>query len=130
MWTCPKCGEKNENKFDVCLKCVTQGVDTPRPQLQPWTLKFFGFAVVAALLAPILADCLHSLLVVGRGIRFYQAELGAAAYDFWGSVVVRAVVTFCFLVLLVRLRLPDWLIWVGFVALWFWLNLEREVVFK
>lgn len=31
MWSCPKCGERNENTFEVCWKCGTTpaGVEDP-----------------------------------------------------------------------------------------------------
>ncbi len=86
---------------------------------------------MASVLAPVLADCLHSFFVVSRGIRFYQAELGYISNPgFWYFLGARAAVTFIALLVLVRLRLPDWLPWLCAVVFWIWLDIQGEVVYK
>lgn len=86
---------------------------------------------MASILAPALADCVHSLLVVNRGIRFYQAELGyICTPGFWSFLADRALVTFLVVLLFVRLRFADWLVWVCAVGFWIWLDIQGEVVHK
>jgi len=71
-------------------------------------MRWLMTAILASLLAPALADCLHSSLVVLRGIRFYQAELGDLANPYYWSFGA----------------------WLCCVVGWLWLARQMEVVFK
>jgi hypothetical protein len=93
--------------------------------------RFYVFVPLAAFLAPLLADSLHSYFVVRRGIRFYQAELGYIDYlGFWVWVALRGIVDFFVMWFIIWLRIRDIWIWCCLVGLWTWLAFKMEVVIK
>ncbi len=132
MWTCSKCGEKIEDQFDSCWKCAGHPeVVTPSPQTQRLTVSLMISVVLASLLAPLFADCVHSLLVVDRGIRFYQAELGyVATTGFWVYLAGRTFLTFLVLFLAVRFGSPGRIPWLVCAFCWLWLDAGSEAVYK
>ena len=88
-------------------------------------------AAVMALLAPLLADTLHSCIVVSSGIRFYNAEIGRmGAALFWDYVAPRAAITFLIIWFFARTRFRDIWVWCCAVALWTFLDIQMEVAIK
>jgi hypothetical protein len=86
---------------------------------------------LASLLAPLFADCVHSLLVVDRGIRFYQAELGYVGTNgFWVYVAGRTFLTFLVLTVAVRFGSHGRIAWLVCAFCWLWLDAGSEVVYK
>ena len=84
-----------------------------------------------ALLAPALADCIHSAFVVSSGIRFYNAPLEhIATWGFWIFLVIRAMVTFFAGWYFARREFKHMLVWCCFVALWLWMDAQMDVVVK
>ena len=127
MWACPKCGEKIEDQFDSCWKCAakTEQTDSAVRRLS-WS--FFVMAAVMALLAPAVADCLHSFFVVRSGIRFYNAELGRIAQPvFWILLGIRVVITFLALWFFGRIGFRDIFVWCVCVVLWTLLDMQMEI---
>lgn len=93
--------------------------------------RFFVFVPLAAFLAPLLADTLHSFVVVHRGIRFYQAELDSVAnWGYWVYVALRGVVSFFVMWFFIWARFRDFWIWCCLAGLWTWLDFQMEVVYK
>jgi len=131
MWTCSKCSEKIEDQFDSCWKCAGHPelvTSSPRSKL---TFSLVISVIIASLLAPLFADCIHSLLVVDRGIRFYQAELGyVATSGYWMYLAGRAFLTFLILVAAVKFGFRGRIPWLVCAFCWLWLNAGSEVVYK
>ncbi len=130
MWTCPKCGEKIEGQFDSCWKCAAspQQVELSKHRL---TASFFLLALVMAVLAPALADCIHSASVVSRGIRLYNAPLEhISSLAFWNLLAIRAMVTFLVIWFFARLRFGHIFVWVCLVILWLWVGAQMDVAIR
>jgi hypothetical protein len=90
--------------------------------------RFYVFAPLMALLAPLCADCLHSVMVVTGSYRFYNAELGHVTIPFfWIYVALRGVVSFFVIWFFVWARFRDFWIWCCLVGLWTLLDLQMEV---
>ena len=61
----------------------------PRPATNRRFLSASGWLTIAvmAVLSPLLADCIHSGIIVAQGIRLYNAELTQFFnLNFWGGV--------------------------------------------
>lgn len=120
MWVCPKCGEKLEDQFDSCWKCAPKS-ESKESSGRPLTWSFYVSAAVSAILAPLLADGLHTFFVYQGGIRIYQgafwwylvSTMGAGVY-----VAVRAIITFLVIGFFVRNGFRDRTIWICSAALW------------
>lgn len=93
--------------------------------------RFYVVAPLMAFLAPLLADSLHSLIVVHGGVRFYNAELGRIAWPgFWIFVVLRGVASFFVIWLFAWARFRDFWVWCCLVGLWVLLDLKMEYAIK
>ncbi len=126
MWTCPKCGEKIKDEFASCWRCAAQADPNSSPQRRRLTLRFCASAALASVLAVVVAECAHSLREVSRGFKYYQGLLDTISTStYWIALAAQALVTFSVLLLLVKLRVPDWLAWL--CCLVFWLLLQSPV---
>lgn len=93
--------------------------------MQRLTFGLVASVVLASLLAPLLADCIHSLLIFNRGIRVYQSELGyIMTPHFWWFLAGRMFVTFLVLIAAIRFGLRGRLTWLVCCLGWLWLDLE------
>jgi hypothetical protein len=129
MWTCPKCGEMLEDQFDSCWKCAAEP-EQAVSATQKLSFSFFASAALMAILAPLFADCLHSVMVVTGGYRLYNAELSRVATTlFWILVAARAVITLLVIWFFARLRFRDIWVWSCLVALWTYADIQMEVTF-
>ena len=82
-----------------------------------------------AILAPLLADCLQSLVVVRSGIRFYQAIFSlylASPEGLCVFVGVRAIITFLILWFFVRIGFRDRTVWICLAILWLFADYMLE----
>ena len=130
MWDCPKCGERIEDQFDSCWKCaaVPEQAD---PGREPLTISFFVLALIMSVLAPGLADCIHSAFVVSRGIRFYNAPLDhLASLGFWMFLGIRAVITLVVVCIFARVRFAHMLVWGGLVMFWLSLDAQMDIAIR
>jgi len=94
--------------------------------VQRLTLPFCASAALASVLAVVLAECVHSLREVSRGFKYYEGFLySLSTSTYWSGLVLCVLVTFFVLLLLVKMRVPDWLAWLG--CLLCWLLLRGEV---
>ena len=97
------------------------------PQQRSSRLHWFLLAGMA-LTAPLFADSIHTLCVVSKGIRFYNAELGRLTdplfWDFWS---VRSTVTFLLLCPVAKVPLRHRTMWICCVVLWTYLDFNSEV---
>jgi len=94
-------------------------------------MRWFLVATLASFLAPALADCIHSGLVVLKGIRLYQAELGDLANPYyWSFLAGRTLITLLAMSLAQALRIRDLWTWLSCVIGWLWLARQMEAVFK
>jgi hypothetical protein len=117
MWTCPKCGEKIEDQFDSCWKCAAE----PKQTLTSVSRPLFFSTAVAAILAPLLADGLHTLVEFQSDFRFYRAAFGWYLNSTAGAclfVGVRAAVTFPILWYVARHGFRGRIIWAFITLLW------------
>lgn len=130
MWTCSKCGEQIEEQFDSCWKCAPVA-EQPQSERKPLTLSFFVLAVLMSVLAPVLADCLHSVEVLISGIRIYNAPLvHLASSGYWVLLGLRAVMTFLPIWVFARVRLGHMFVWGCFVIVWLFLDTQADIVSK
>ena len=84
-----------------------------------------------AVLAPAVADGIHSFIVVGRGIRLYQAEFSnVGELRYWLVLGIRTVVTFLVLLPFARVPFRHRLAWLCCVLIWTYLAFKGEAVFK
>ena len=100
-----------------------------------WSLQ-----VLFAVLAPMLADCIHSYVVLRRGIRLYNAELYvlfAGGGDFEGGriglvliTLFQALLTFLVLWVVAKHPVRSVVVWICCVALWTYLAFIGEVALK
>jgi hypothetical protein len=82
-------------------------------------------------LAPVVADGFHSIIVVNRGIRFYQAEFGDLGdVRYWLFLGIRAVVSFLVLWPFAKVPFRHRLAWLCCVVVWTYLAFKGEVVFS
>ena len=83
------------------------------------------------MLAPLLADSLHSAWVVSSGIRFYNAELGRVSMPgFWVFTALRGFISFLILWFFARIRFRDIGVWCCLTGLWTLLDLEMEITIR
>src|SRR5579864_4501156 len=92
--------------------------------------------------APVVAVLLHSLWVVLRGRRLYNAEIGGSYFfdgssftfsDFlvlFGDCTVAAIPVFVVLTFLRKRTVHRWLAWVTCMFLWAWFLFASEVAVK
>lgn len=114
--------------------------DALRQRLPAWA----DWIVLAlmSVAAPVIAGCIHSLDVILRGFRLYNAEIGGAYFHNSGweeqsiAITFLRFVSFCvipavptFAVLLIFRKRPQLCraVWVGIVALWIWFYFSMEV---
>jgi hypothetical protein len=84
-----------------------------------------------AVLAPVVADGFHSLVVLSRGIRFYQAEFSNVGnMRYWLFLCIRAVISFLVLWPFAKVPVRHRLAWFCCVVVWTYLAFKGEVVFK
>ena len=91
--------------------------------------RFFIQSALIAPLAPLLADCLQSLAVVSRGIRFYQATFQLyldRPTDYCVLLGGRAVVTLLFLWLFAGLGFRGRIVWIGLLIIWLVMDFALE----
>jgi len=128
MWTCKQCGEAIDDQFDSCWKCACEVIE-PGLALQEESKKSANWllSIVAAILAPALADCIQSLFVS----RAYQAELYHMSEPaYWIVLSVRALLTLMILVAARKFHLRDLWVWLGCVAVWLCVARQAQVVIK
>jgi hypothetical protein len=119
-----------EDQFDTCWKCAAVPKQVG-PSKEHLTMSFFPLALVMAVLAPALADCIHSASIVSSGIRFYNAPLERiATLAFWIFLVIRATITFFAAWYFARRRFKHMLVWCCFVVLWLWIDAQMDVAVK
>jgi hypothetical protein len=130
MRTCPKCGEEIEDQFESCWNCAGEP-DQTGSSTQKLSFLFFVFAVVMAFLAPVFADCLHSVMVVTGSYRLYNAELGRIATPFfWIFAATRGIITFLIVWFFARIRFRDIWVWCCLVGLWTFLDMQMEIAMR
>lgn len=112
-------------------------METERPEglVRDFRWRFYIFAPLMAFLAPLLADSLHTFfLVYGGHSEFYMllnAELGhIATARYWSYVAARGVITLLVVWFFARIRFREFWVWLCFVGLWTWLDLESEFEIK
>jgi hypothetical protein len=99
----------------------------PKGSVRRFGWRFYFFAPMMAVLAPLLADSLHSLYVVHTGIRFYNAELGLIAWPgYWIFVALRGAVSFFVVWFFIWARFRDFWVWCCLAGLWLLLDLKAE----
>ncbi len=96
--------------------------------------------LILAILAPVLAACLHSYSVMQRGYRFYNAELwllidGGDRFADWRKEMLISMAIkmgFSFLVLWIGIKTPAkrWLLWCLCIAVWMLLARFGEVTIR
>lgn len=118
MWTCPECGEEMEDRFDACWRCAGEPEPAPAPTSR-LTWRFFVCGALAAVLAPLLADGLQSLLAVRRSPSVFSSVYLGGTPGTCVFVGVRAMMTFLALRFFVRLGFRDRTVWICLVILWF-----------
>lgn len=130
MWTCPKCGEKIEDDLDFSYNCAVDSGDMNSSR--KWLTVFFSpLALIMALLAPALADCIHSASIVSSGTRFYNAPLEYIASGvFWIFVLIRAVGTHLAIYYSGRMRFGSVLVWCCCAILWLLVDAQMDVAIK
>ncbi|MFO1475081.1 MAG: hypothetical protein U1F98_00345 [Verrucomicrobiota bacterium] len=109
----------------------------PLPAWADWIL-----LALMSIAAPVVAGCIHSLCVLNRGIRLYNAEIGGGY--FYGSALRGQSVTVAFLYFIGVCGLPavptflallpfrhkpelSRVVWIGIVASWTWFCFSTEI---
>jgi hypothetical protein len=94
--------------------------------VQRLTLRFCASAALASVFAVAIAEGVNSLREVSRGPKYYQGFLyHISTHGFWVGLAVQTLATFLALLVLVKLRVPDWLAWLCCVV--FWILLRGQV---